>query len=80
MSTGTVKWFDASTGYGFIVPDAGAEDLFVKHASILGHELLARGARVRFDGNDGPRGPEATNVAPSRKCARVFVTTQVRRD
>lgn len=75
MSSGTVKWFHASTGYGFIVPDAGAEDLFVKHSSIQGYESVAEGARVWFDRRDGPRGPEATNVTPSDK-ARIYAATK----
>jgi cold shock protein len=62
MASGTVKWFDDSTGYGFIVPDAGAEDLLVKQSSIQGYESLVKGARVWFDRHDGPRGPEAMNV------------------
>lgn len=65
MADGTVKWFDDSIGYGFIVPDAGVEDLFVKHSSLAGEagKPLVKGTRVSFDQRDGTKGPEATNVA-----------------
>lgn len=65
MASGTVKWFDDSTGYGFIVPDNGAEDLFVTHASVAGErdKPLVKGTRVSFERREGTKGPEATNVA-----------------
>jgi len=65
VASGTVKWFDDSTGYGFIVPDAGPEDLFVKNSSLAGGDgrPLVKGARVSFDEREGTKGPEATNVA-----------------
>ena len=64
MTSGTVKWFDDSIGHGFIVPDAGVEDLFVKRSSVAreGDNPLVKGARVSFDRRDGTNGPEATNV------------------
>ncbi|WP_347568628.1 cold shock domain-containing protein [Isoptericola sp. AK164] len=60
---GTVSFFDESKGFGFIVPDAGGEDLFV-HARALGPGMtsLAEGSRVTYDVVDGDRGPNARDV------------------
>ena len=65
MSTGTVKWFNDAKGYGFIAPDDGSKDLFVHHSSIAGggFKSLAEDAKVEFESQQGPKGPEATNVA-----------------
>ena len=65
MSTGTVKWFNDAKGYGFIAPDEGSKDLFVHHSSIAGEgfKSLAEGSKVEYDERQGPKGPEATNVA-----------------
>ena len=65
MATGTVKWFSADKGYGFITPDGGGEDLFVHHSSILGegYKTLAENAKVQFEVGQGQKGPQATNVA-----------------
>ena len=66
MATGTVKWFNDSKGYGFITPDEGGEDLFVHHSGIggSGFKTLAEGAKVEFTAEQGPKGPQATNVVP----------------
>lgn len=67
MNTGTVKWFNASKGYGFIAPDDGSDDLFVHYSEIKaeGYATLEEGQRVQFDVGEGRKGPCATNVLPS---------------
>ena len=66
MSTGTVKWFNASKGFGFISPDDGGEDLFVHHSEIKtnGYASLDEGQKVQFEVGEGKKGPCATNVVP----------------
>ncbi len=65
MANGTVKWFNATKGFGFIQPDGGKKDVFV-HISALeraGLSTLADGAKVRFDIEAGRDGREsATNL------------------
>jgi cold shock protein len=60
---GTVKWFNETKGYGFIVREQGA-DVFVHHADIKaeGFRTLAEGDRVNFDVVEGPKGLQAKNV------------------
>ena len=60
---GTVKWFNASKGYGFIARDGG-EDVFVHHSAIqsAGYRTLEEGERVEFDVEAGDKGPKAVNV------------------
>ena len=64
MATGTVKWFNADKGYGFIVPDEGGKDLFVHHSAIVGggYKTLAENANVQFEAAEGSKGPEAKSV------------------
>jgi CspA family cold shock protein len=64
MSEGTVKWFNASKGFGFIETDEGG-DVFVHYSSIKtdGYKTLDEGARVRFDIVQGNKGPAAENVS-----------------
>ena len=66
MSTGTVKWFNSSKGYGFIVPDDGGDDLFVHHSEIKteGFAKLNEGQKVQYEVGQGKKGPCATNVIP----------------
>ena len=64
MSQGTVKWFNAEKGYGFITPDDGGADIFVHHSSIQmkGFRALQENERVSFEVTQGPKGPQASNV------------------
>ncbi len=64
MARGTVKWFSAEKGYGFIKPDDGSKDLFVHHSAILadGFRTLNEGEAVEFEVTQGQKGPQATNV------------------
>ena len=66
MQTGIVKWFNASKGFGFIVPDEGGDDLFVHHSEIKteGYASLDEGQSVEFEVGEGKKGPCATNVIP----------------
>ncbi len=66
MSTGTVKWFNSSKGFGFITPADGGEDLFVHHSSIKtgSYAGLVEGQQVEFEVGEGRKGPCATNVTP----------------
>ena len=61
--TGTVKWFNASKGYGFIAHDGG-KDVFVHFSAIQaeGYRSLSEGDKVEFSIEDSPKGPQATNV------------------
>ena len=65
MKIGTVKWFDAAKGFGFIAPEDGSKDVFVHHSSISnngGYASLNEGERVSFGVEQGPKGLSATNV------------------
>ena len=63
MKEGTVKWFNASKGFGFIEQDDG-DDVFVHYSAIKtdGFKSLDEGARVQYEVVDGPKGPAADNV------------------
>jgi cold shock protein len=64
MAEGTVKWFDASKGYGFLTPDDGSKELFVHFSAIdsSGFRELVEGQRVQFETEQGPKGPQAKSV------------------
>jgi cold shock protein len=67
MTTGTVKWFNESKGFGFISPSDGGKDVFVHFSSIQaeGFKVLTEGQSVTFQVEDGAKGPQATNVIPA---------------
>ena len=66
MPEGTVKWFNAEKGFGFITPEAGGEDLFVHYSAIQaqGFKSLAEGQRVSFTVTQGQKGLQASEVTP----------------
>lgn len=66
MTTGTVKWFNDSKGFGFITPSDGSNDVFVHHSSIqaTGFKSLVEGQQVMFNTENGPKGLSAVNVVP----------------
>ncbi len=64
MATGTVKWFSDEKGFGFITPDDQGKDLFVHFSGIAGDgfRTLPEGAKVEYEAQEGPKGPNAGNV------------------
>jgi CspA family cold shock protein len=64
MSTGKVKWFNESKGYGFIEPEGGGRDVFVHFSAIQGdgYKTLSEGQAVEFEVIQGEKGPQASNV------------------
>lgn len=68
MESGTVKWFDATKGFGFIAPEDGSKDVFVHYSAIQnsgGYANLDEGQRVSFNVEQGAKGPTAKNVVPA---------------
>jgi cold shock protein len=67
MAKGTVKWFNAEKGYGFIQPDDGSADVFAHYSNIAaqGFRELQEGQKVEFDITQGQRGPQAENIIPA---------------
>jgi CspA family cold shock protein len=66
MAQGTVKWFNAEKGYGFIAPDDGTADVFVHYSAIQasGYRSLDEDQRVEFEVTQGQTGPQADAVRP----------------
>ena len=66
-TTGTVKWFNAEKGFGFISKSNGGPDVFVHFRAIVGdgYKSLAEGQRVTFTVENGQKGPQAANVVPA---------------
>ena len=67
MSTGKVKWFNETKGFGFITPDQGGEDLFAHYTQIQGggFKTLQEGQSVRFEVTMGMKGKQASNIQPA---------------
>lgn len=68
MATGTVKWFNADKGYGFIQPDDGSADVFAHFSAInsSGYRSLDEGDQVEYDVEQGTKGPQASNITLNR--------------
>ena len=64
MAQGTVKWFNAEKGFGFIAQDGGGADVFVHYSNIAsdGYRSLDEGQRVEFEVTQGQKGPQAEQV------------------
>lgn len=67
MASGTVKWFNAEKGFGFIEQDGGGPDVFAHYSNIAaqGFRELQEGQRVNFDVTQGQKGPQAENITPA---------------
>jgi CspA family cold shock protein len=66
MALGTVKWFNAEKGFGFIAPEDGSPDVFAHYSAIAtgGYKSLDENQKVEFDITQGPKGPQAENIRP----------------
>jgi cold shock protein len=66
MAQGTVKWFNAEKGFGFIAPEDGSADVFVHYSAIQsgGYRSLDENQRVEYSVTQGPKGPQAADVKP----------------
>jgi cold shock protein len=66
MESGMVKFFDATKGYGFIIPDSGGKEIFVHRSNVDTEDrMLHENQRVEYALGDGRRGPEAKQVRAS---------------
>jgi CspA family cold shock protein len=67
VAVGTVKWFNAEKGFGFITPDGGGPDVFAHFSAITssGYRSLDENQRVTFEITQGPKGPQAADIQPA---------------
>ena len=70
---GTIKWFSNAKGFGFIVNEEGAQDIFVHYSSIVsqGYKTLNSGQKVNYEIKQGDKGLHAENVVPVQKAKKV---------
>ena len=82
MATGKVKWFNNAKGYGFVIAEAGGEDLFVHYSSIQmdGYKTLKAGQDVEFDIEHGAKGMHAVNIRSFDAACQRHQTRQAARD
>ncbi|MFD7079175.1 cold-shock protein [Streptomyces sp. NPDC002181] len=68
MAQGTVKWFNAEKGFGFIAPEDGTADVFAHYSEIqgTGFKELQENQKVEFDVSQGTKGPQASNITVLR--------------
>ena len=68
MATGTVKWFNADKGFGFIAPDDGSADVFAHYSAINsnGYRSLDENDKVEYEAQQGPKGLQAANITVLR--------------
>ena len=66
MAQGSVKWFNAEKGFGFIAPEDGGPDVFAHYSAITtsGYRTLEENQKVQFEVTQGPKGPQASNITP----------------
>ena len=66
MPVGTVKWFNAEKGFGFIAPEDGGPDVFAHYSAITTsvYRTLEENQKVQFEVTQGPKGPQASNITP----------------
>ena len=67
MTQGSVKWFNAEKGFGFIAPDESGPDVFVHYSAIAttGYRTLDENQKVEYDVTQGQKGPQAENIVPA---------------
>jgi CspA family cold shock protein len=70
---GTIKWFSNAKGFGFIVNEEGAQDIFVHYSSIVseGYKTLKSGQKVNYEIKQGDKGLHAENVVPVQKAKKL---------
>ena len=75
MARGEVKWFNSAKGWGFIIPEAEGEDVFVHFSSVhgAGYKTLVPRQKVTYDVRNGEKGLHASSVVALSKCAETEI-------